>query len=102
MNIFCSVTAEGSITSVRSVERGVGMARQTQFRDVLEHLIEYGSITSIEAIQKYGCTRLSARIYEYRALGYEIESDSMTVKNRYGNTATVAVYRLKAAPEVAV
>lgn len=77
------------------------MAKRTQTGDVLAHLIEHGSITTIEAFQKYGCTRLSARIYDYRALGYEIESDSMTTKNRYGNPVTVAVYRLKATPEKA-
>lgn len=78
------------------------MAKPSQFREVLGHLIEHGSITTIEAFQKYGCTRLSARIYDYRALGYEIESDSMTTKNRYGNPVTVAVYRLKAVPGAAV
>lgn len=78
------------------------MAKRTQTGDVLAHLIEHGSITTIEAFQKYGCTRLSARIYDYRALGYEIESDSMTTKNRYGNPVTVAVYTLKATPEMAV
>lgn len=78
------------------------MAKRSQTGDVLAHLIEHGSITSIEAIQKYGCTRLSARIYDYRALGYEIEADSMTTKNRYGNPVTVAVYRLKGMPEAAV
>ena len=78
------------------------MAKSTQFRDVLAHLIEHGSITTIEAFQKYGCTRLAARIFDYRAMGYEIESDSMTTKNRYGNPVTVAVYRLKAMPEAAV
>lgn len=78
------------------------MGKATQTGDVLAHLIEHGSITSIEAIQKYGCTRLSARIFDYRAKGYEIESDSMTTKNRYGNPVTVAVYRLKAMPAQAV
>ena len=77
------------------------MAKRTQTGDVLAHLIKYGSITTIEAFQKYGCTRLPARIFDYRAMGYDIESDSLTTKNRYGNTVTVAVYRLKATPEKA-
>lgn len=77
------------------------MAKRTQTGDVLAHLIKYGSITTIEAFQKYGCTRLPARIFDYRALGYDIESDSLTTKNRYGNTVTVAVYRLKATPDAA-
>ena len=75
------------------------MSRLTQTGEVLAHLIEHGSITSIEAIQKYGCTRLSARIFDYKEMGYDIESDSMTTKNRYGNPVTVAVYRLKGVPE---
>jgi hypothetical protein len=78
------------------------MAKRSQTGDVLAHLIEHGSITTYEAYQKYGCTRLPSRIYDYRQKGYEIESDSMTTKNRYGNTVTVAVYRLKAMPEAAV
>lgn len=78
------------------------MAKRTQTGDVLAHLIEHGSITTIEAFMRYGCTRLSARIYDYRAAGYEIESDTLTTKNRYGNPVTVAVYRLKAKPQEAV
>lgn len=78
------------------------MAKRSQTGDVLAHLIEHGSITTYEAYQKYGCTRLPSRIYDYRQKGYEIESDSLTTKNRYGNTVTVAVYRLKALPDAAV
>lgn len=77
------------------------MDKQTQTGDVLAHLIEHGSITSLEAFKKYGCTRLSARIYNYRKMGYEIETKRITVKNRYENAASVAVYTLKATPEKA-
>lgn len=77
------------------------MARQTQTGDVLAHLIKHGSITSLEAFQKYGCSRLSAKIFNYRKQGYEIETVRTTVKNRYGNAASVAVYTLKATPEKA-
>jgi len=77
------------------------MAKRTQTGDVLAHLIEHGSITSIEAIQKYGCTRLSARIFNYRKKGYEIETKRITVKNRYENAASVAVYTLISTPEKA-
>ena len=75
------------------------MSRLTQNSEVLAHLIKHGSITSIEAIQKYGCTRLAALIFNYRAMGYDIETERMTTKNRYGNAVTVAVYRLKNTPE---
>ena len=78
------------------------MSKRTQTGDVLAHLIEHGSITTYEAYQKYGCTRLPARIFDYRAKGYDIESDIVVVKNRYGNPAPIAVYRLKGMPEAAV
>ena len=75
------------------------MGKQTQTGEVLAHLIEHGKITSIEAFQKYGCTRLSALIFKYRARGYEIKTHNRVVKNRYGNTTTYAEYILKAKPE---
>lgn len=50
------------------------MAKRTQTGDVLAHLIKYGKITTCEAYQKYGCTRLPSRIYDYRKDGYVIES----------------------------
>lgn len=78
------------------------MSKRTQTGEVLAHLIRHGSITTYEAYQKYGCTRLPARIFDYREMGYDIESDSLTTKNRYGNTVTVAVYRLKGMPDAAV
>lgn len=75
------------------------MGKATQTRDVLEHLVRYGSITSFEAFKRYGCTRLSARIFVYRKKGYDIVTRQETVKNRYGNPTTYARYILKAMPE---
>lgn len=62
-----------------------------QAEQVLRHL-KRRSITSIEAINKYGITRLAARVYELRERGYKIESD--TVKTKKGKGCTVARYRL--------
>ena len=45
---------------------------------ILEHLQEHGSITSLEAIDKYKCTRLSHYIYLLRKEGYEIESEDVS------------------------
>jgi len=78
------------------------MGKQTQTEEVLAHLIKNGSITSLEAFKRFGCTRLSAMIYKYRARGYEIETRSKVEKNRYGNTTTYAVYILKGMPKAAV
>lgn len=39
---------------------------------ILNHLYTYGSITSMEAITKYNCTRLSHYILLLRKEGYKI------------------------------
>lgn len=71
--------------------------KMTQEKAVKQHLLIYGSITSWEAIERYGATRLSAIIYDLRKEGLDIETTDLTVKNRYGNTTTVAKYMLKGA-----
>ena len=61
---------------------------------ILEHLKEHGSITTLEAIQYFGCTRLSGRIWELRAEGHNITSKMVTVHTRSGKTQ-VARYCLE-------
>ena len=60
--------------------------RETQEEIVLNHLREYGSITSIEAFGVYAITRLSAVIFNLREDGYDIPMTFETSKNgkRYG------------------
>lgn len=63
---------------------------------VLQHLKANGSITSMEAIENYGATRLSAIIYNLRYKeGYIIETHMMVGKTRFGNTCEYARYVLK-------
>ena len=38
----------------------------TQNEQILTHIKEYGSITTMEAFRSYGITRLSGRIFELR------------------------------------
>ena len=42
----------------------------TQNEQVLKHLMVYGKITSLEAIEKYGILRLGSRIYDLKKKGY--------------------------------
>ena len=67
----------------------------TQDERVLRHLRDYGSITSWEAITEYGITRISARIFTLRQKGYNIESETINAKNRYGENTHFAKYILK-------
>lgn len=68
--------------------------KMTQQEAVLEHLKTKGSLSSLQAIRLYGCTRLSARILQYKKQGYKFETTNKTTKNRYGYHCTYAVYKL--------
>ena len=59
---------------------------------VLQYIRDFGSITPLEAVSDLGCYRLSARIFDLRRSGYVIDSEEITVKNRYGQRCTVARY----------
>jgi hypothetical protein len=56
---------------------------------------DYGSITSLEAVNEYGIMRLASRINDLRAQGIAIVSEVKTGKNRYGEDTHFAVYKLK-------
>lgn len=73
----------------------------SQRDDIIRHLMTEGSITAWEAIKEYGSTRLSAIVYELRKQGWNIESEMVTAKNRYGNTVQFAHYHFKSKPEQA-
>lgn len=61
---------------------------------VLQHLMENGSITSMEAIESYGATRLSAIIFNLRKDGLDIETVTEGGTDRYGHSMTYARYVL--------
>lgn len=70
------------------------MKEKTQMTEVLKYMQTHKGITSIQAIEKFGATRLSDIIFRLRKEGYEIETESITKKNRYGHTTTFARYTL--------
>ena len=61
---------------------------------VLEHLKTYNGLTSMEAFDKYGITRLAAVVCELRKLGYDICTLDMESQNRYGEVTRYAKYML--------
>lgn len=70
------------------------MAKLTQCERILRHLDDYGSITSLEAVNEYGIMRLASRINDLKGMGYPILSERVTGKNRYNETTSYSVYRL--------
>lgn len=61
---------------------------------VLEHLQYCGSITSLEAIENYGATRLSAIIFELKKKGYNITVEMQPFVDKFGNKNKYARYYL--------
>ena len=61
---------------------------------VLGHMKRNGSITSMEAIELFGATRLSAIIFNLRKRGHDIETVTKGMTDRYGHAANYAKYVL--------
>ena len=71
--------------------------KDTQVRRTLRYMREHGSITPLEAIESFGCTRLAAVIHTIRHVWHiDIDMEMVAVKNRYGETCHVARYKLAA------
>lgn len=65
---------------------------------IIAYLTEFGTITQLEALRDLGCMRLASRISDLKRMGYNIQSDTVTVKNHYGDNCHIKQYRLEAAP----
>ena len=65
----------------------------TQSQRVLMHLQRYGWITDKVARDRYGISRLSARIGNLKDAGHKIVTDMIPVQTQYGKTR-IAKYRL--------
>lgn len=68
--------------------------RTTKTKQILDHLKSGKSITSLQAIDLYGATRLSAIIFKLRDRGYDIKTTMVQALDRNQNTVNFAVYRL--------
>lgn len=70
------------------------MNKRSQITDIIAHLRKYKSITSNEAIKRYGATRLSGIIFILREKGFDIETEMTQGKNRYEHISNYAIYHL--------
>ena len=67
----------------------------TQYDRVLDHLARHKKLSQKQAINLYGCYRLSAVIYLLRKDGYNISTSYKSGKNRFGDTVSWAEYKLE-------
>ena len=68
--------------------------KPTQALKILEYMKKFGSITQYQALADLGCMRLASRISELRTDGYQITKQMIKVKNRYGESCSIARYSL--------
>ena len=52
------------------------MANQTHCKQIIEYLHTHKGITQLEATRAFGCTRLPARIWDLKQMGYEFRKVS--------------------------
>ena len=61
---------------------------------IKNHLESGKTLTSMEAFKLYGCTRLSAKIFDLKKRGMNIDSVPTVGTNRYGDSVRFVTYRL--------
>ena len=61
---------------------------------ILNHLKSGKSITSKEAFELYGITRLSAIVHDLRIMGYPIHTFMIEGQTRFGDSTKYAKYML--------
>lgn len=66
-----------------------------QTERILKYINDFGSITSLQAMQDLGVMRLASRITDLKQAGYEIDSEYVHSKNRYGEPMRYKRYYMK-------
>ena len=67
----------------------------TQNEMVIGYIKDFGSISSKEAFDDLGITRLAGRIFDLKQRGYKFITKVDISKNRYGKPVKFARYSLK-------
>lgn len=71
------------------------MKKKTQLDDILNYMKKHKKgITSKDAFERFGATRLSGQIWNLRKQGHNISTTYEIVKTRYGRQVEVARYKL--------
>lgn len=61
---------------------------------VFDYIMEFGSITSLQAFTDLGETRLSAVVFDLKKKGVAITSRNKKVSNRYGESRIIKEYAI--------
>ena len=64
----------------------------SQKQMVLDYMLEFGSITPVDAFRDLGITRLAAVVCNLRREGHDIKKERENALNRYGQKVRYARY----------
>lgn len=64
----------------------------TQKTDILDRLLSGHKLTSMEALAKFSCARLAARINDLINEGHEVKKEMIPVRVRNGKTLVARYY----------
>lgn len=70
------------------------MSKATQASRILDYMEQFGSITQLEALKDLGVMRLASRISDLKKQGHTIESEIISVKNRFDEDCYIKRYSL--------
>ncbi len=71
------------------------MKNLSQNDRVIEFFQGGGSLTTLNAWQELGISRLAARVYDLRCMGHKITSTQVPVYNQFDEKCMVAEYTLE-------
>lgn len=73
-------------------------ARPTQVERLVSYMLEHGSVTVRDAMNKLDINSLRARLSDLRMLGYEYDSADVKYQNRWGEKGKYKRYYLTHSP----
>ena len=83
---------------IMSGRKSIKPGRRGSRKAILEHL-KRDTLTSKQAFELYGVTRLSAIIFDFREAGMDIDTIPTEGETRFGEHCTYATYRLNGGNE---
>lgn len=72
----------------------VNNMKMAQCDRILKYIEENGSISSLEAMQEFGCMRLASRMCDIKKMGYTVTKETEKAQNRYGEPVHYVRYRV--------
>lgn len=69
--------------------------KETQCQRVLRYIENFGSITSLQAMQDLGCMRLASRVNDLKRMGIPVRKRQASAINRYGERVHFAEYYIE-------